>query len=84
MSGSSTALALTQQRTPIRSTPGSNTPATESPGTWQHPRIDEITRRQNASVFNCDNAMTIAYNIGMLIALFFLHKFHSNFGPKLL
>lgn len=84
MSGSSTALALSMQRTPIRSTPGSNTPVSESPGVWQHPRIDEITRRQNATVFTGDNFKTIVYNIAMVFMLFILHKTSSDFGPRLL
>lgn len=84
MSGSSTALALNKQRTPVKSTPASNAPATESPGVWQHPRIDEITRRQNATVFTGDNVKTIVYNIAMLGVLFVLHKLNSNFGPKVL
>lgn len=84
MSASSTALALSRQRTPIRSTPGNNTSVTESPGTWQHPRIEEITRRQNATVFTSDNVKTIIYNVAALFILGFIQHINSEFGPKLL
>ncbi|CAN8095850.1 unnamed protein product [Discula destructiva] len=84
MSASSTALALSKQRTPIRSTPANNTPVTESPGNWQHPRIDEITRRQNATVFASDNVKTILYNFAALFILALIQRVNADFGPKAL
>ncbi|GAB7347020.1 hypothetical protein MBLNU459_g3167t2 [Dothideomycetes sp. NU459] len=43
----------------------------QQPGTWRHPRMDEITRRQNASVFNSDNIHQIAMNGLLLVASVF-------------
>lgn len=34
--------------------------STDSPGTWRHPRIDEITRRRNATTFSDRNVRQIA------------------------
>lgn len=82
MSGTSTALALNKQRTPIKQISGINTPVTESPGSWQHPRIDEITRRQNATVFTSDNVKTIVYNVGALVIISFIQRINMDFGPK--
>lgn len=90
MSGTSTALALSKQRTPIRSTPGNNdndnttTPMTQSPGAWKHPRIDEITRRQNATVFTSDSFKTIIYNVAALFFLALIQRINTDFGPKYL
>lgn len=63
----------TPTKTPTRTpTKAPTTPVTESPGTWRHPRIEEITRRQEASTFSEKNVKRIVINIGLLIALFFL------------
>jgi len=57
---SSTALvAGGQASTPVKKTPQ----ITESPGNWKHPRLAEIIRRQNATVFTEANVRTIGYNI---------------------
>ncbi|GAB0135428.1 Unknown protein [Epichloe bromicola] len=55
--------------TPIKSTPTKPAPATDSPGTWRHPRLNEITRRQNATSFTEKNVRQIAYNVVTLLAL---------------
>jgi len=44
--------------------------ATPSPGSWRHPRFEEIARRQKANTFNDSNLRRIAYNSGFLLALF--------------
>lgn len=82
---STTALSLSRSRTssgafltPSKSTPG---PVTESPGNWQHPRIKEITRRQNATVFNTHNVKTIVYNIGAILIIHLIHLSVARFGP---
>ncbi|KAI1357779.1 nuclear pore complex component-domain-containing protein [Xylaria arbuscula] len=63
----------TPTKTPTRTpTKAPATPVTESPGTWRHPRIEEITRRQEASNFSEKNVKRIAINICLLIALVFL------------
>lgn len=88
MSGSATSLAVSKHRsdlTPYKTTPSKNTPiVVDSPGNWQHPRIDEITRRQNATVFTSDNVRTIIYNITALVITSFIHKINTNYGPNFL
>ncbi|CAM1508356.1 Fc.00g052040.m01.CDS01 [Cosmosporella sp. VM-42] len=54
--------------TPVMSTPVKGTPVTDSPGTWRHPRLDEITRRRNATTFSDKNVRRIAYNVVALLA----------------
>ena len=36
---------------------------TPSPGTWRHPRFDEIARRQKASTFDASNVHKILFNV---------------------
>ncbi|KAK2606192.1 hypothetical protein QQS21_003362 [Conoideocrella luteorostrata] len=55
--------------TPVKSTPTAATPNTDSPGTWRHPRLNEITRRQNATSFTEKNVRQIAYNVVALLLL---------------
>ncbi|KAK2744770.1 hypothetical protein FQN55_006526 [Onygenales sp. PD_40] len=45
---------------------------TASPGTWRHPQLKEIVRRQNASTFGDRNIKRIALNGGCLVASGFL------------
>lgn len=88
MSGSSTAVAVNKHRanlTPSKTTPSKQiAPVVESPGNWQHPRIKEITRRQNRTVFTSDNVKTIIYNITALVITSFIQKIIDDFGPRLL
>lgn len=42
------------------SAPGSG--ASQTPGKWRHPRLDEIVRRQNASIFGPNNARRLLSN----------------------
>lgn len=44
-------------------------------GTWKHPRFDEITRRQNATVFGSEHANRVAFNAALLVASFFAPAF---------
>ncbi|OAA75756.1 Nuclear pore complex component [Akanthomyces lecanii RCEF 1005] len=55
--------------TPTTSTPVKGAPAsaTDSPGTWRHPRLNEITRRREATTFSEKNVRRIAYNIIALL-----------------
>ncbi|KAF3770685.1 hypothetical protein M406DRAFT_33644 [Cryphonectria parasitica EP155] len=86
MSGSSTALAVSKPRfnvTPSKTTPSKAIPpATESPGNWQHPRIDEITRRQSATLFTSDNVKTVIYNVTALFVVGFVHRIHDDFSSR--
>lgn len=57
--------------TPTRSTPIKAAAAapTDSPGTWRHPRLNEITRRREATTFSEKNVRRIAYNIVALLSI---------------
>ncbi|KAL7949007.1 nuclear pore complex component domain-containing protein [Trichoderma barbatum] len=56
--------------TPVKQI-GAATPS-DSPGTWRHPRLDEITRRRDATNFTEKNVRRIAYNIVALLAMWSL------------
>ncbi|KHN95779.1 Nuclear pore complex component [Metarhizium album ARSEF 1941] len=58
--------------TPVPSTPTKASPAVDSPGTWRHPRLNEITQRQSATSFSEKNVRHIAYNIVALLAMWAL------------
>lgn len=58
--------------TPVKSTPVKASPIPDSPGTWRHPRLDEITRRRDASTFSEKNIRRIAYNVIALLAMWSL------------
>ncbi|KAI1853781.1 hypothetical protein JX266_001765 [Neoarthrinium moseri] len=62
-------MSSTLQRT--ISTPTKNATATvqESPGNWRHPRLAEITRRQNATTFGEKNVRRIAWNIALFVGI---------------
>lgn len=47
-------------------------PIQDSPGTWRHPRLAEINRRQEATTFSEKNVRRIAVNICAFAALFVL------------
>lgn len=57
--------------TPVRpSTPVAQSASSASQtGTWRHPKMDEIVRRQNASNFTDQNVRNILYNIGGIITV---------------
>lgn len=62
--------------TPVRpSTPVAQT-ASSIPrtGTWRHPKMDEIVRRQNASSFTDRNVRNILYNSGGILMVFFVAR----------
>ena len=45
--------------------------STPSPGSWQHPRSDEIARRTKANTFDESNLRKIVWNGGALAVLFY-------------
>jgi len=51
--------------TPVRpSTPvAQSRPSTPTTGTWKHPKLDEIVRRQNAARFSADDVKKVLYNL---------------------
>ncbi|KAI1821571.1 nuclear pore complex component-domain-containing protein [Xylaria intraflava] len=57
-------------------------PATESPGTWQHPRLQEIHRRQEASTFTEKNIKRIVFNILLVLGWVILHTFIEKALPS--
>ena len=63
-------------------TKASATPVTDSPGVWRHPRIEEITRRQEASTFTDKNLRHIVLNVALSVALYILRSFASSFLSK--
>ena len=58
--------------TPAKATPVKGAPVTDSPGTWRHPRLDEITRRRNTTTFSEKNVRQVAYNVAALLMLWSL------------
>ncbi|KFH47667.1 Meiotically up-regulated gene 31 protein-like protein [Hapsidospora chrysogenum ATCC 11550] len=58
--------------TPVKTTTASEAPVTDSPGTWRHPRLDEITRRRNATTFTEKNVRQIAYGAVGLVSIWLL------------
>jgi nucleoporin POM34 len=80
---STQALALNKTRTsgalttPSKPTPA---PAAESPGNWQHPRMKEITRRQQATTFGSDNVKTIIYNLAALVIIHLVRLAAAGYG----
>lgn len=81
---STTALALSKTRssgaltTPSKATPS---PVADSPGNWQHPRMKEITRRQQATTFGSDNVKTILYNIAAVMVIHLIRLAAAGYGP---
>ncbi|KAH8771975.1 nuclear pore complex component-domain-containing protein [Diaporthe sp. PMI_573] len=82
---STQALALNKTRsygalaTPTKATPA---PLADSPGNWQHPRIKEITRRQQATTFGSDNVKTIIYNLAAVIIIHLIRLAAAEYGPS--
>ncbi|KAK7421808.1 hypothetical protein QQX98_002024 [Neonectria punicea] len=69
--------------TPLRSTPVKKTAIPDSPGTWRHPQLNEITRRRNATDFSEKNIRQIAYNFVALLGLWSTQLLtRLNVGPQ--
>ncbi|KAK5119860.1 hypothetical protein LTR85_007186 [Meristemomyces frigidus] len=58
--------AVTPQKAGTRRQQSS--PAISTPGQWQHPRMDEVIRRQNTSNFDGSNMRVVGLNAGMMLA----------------
>ncbi|KAI1305641.1 nuclear pore complex component-domain-containing protein [Xylaria venustula] len=75
--------AQTAVSTPVRTpTKAPATPTSETPGSWRHPRIEEIARRQEASTFTEKNIRRIAINLSLLIVLIILLPFVKKTLPS--
>nr|XP_036582873.1 nuclear pore complex component [Colletotrichum truncatum]KAF6791769.1 nuclear pore complex component [Colletotrichum truncatum] len=68
-------------RTPVKSTPQKPTAVVDSPGTWRHPRLNEITRRRNATTFSEKNVRSIALNIAFLVSLWLSQVLARSYIP---
>ncbi|KAI1376458.1 NPCC-domain-containing protein [Hypoxylon crocopeplum] len=75
----SLSMAQTSFSTPKKSTPA--TPVTDSPGTWQHPRLQEIIRRQDATNFTDNNIKHITINVAVLATCILIHSFLTRVLP---
>ncbi|KEY71926.1 hypothetical protein S7711_09433 [Stachybotrys chartarum IBT 7711] len=71
-------MATLVKSTPVKQTLSAPV-ASDSPGTWRHPRLNEITRRRNATTFTDKNVRRIAYNVVALLALWFLHAVATRY-----
>ncbi|KAI0599168.1 nuclear pore complex component-domain-containing protein [Biscogniauxia sp. FL1348] len=66
--------------TPTKATAAA--PIADSPGTWRHPRLEEISRRQEAANFTERNAKRVAVNIALFFSLIIAHTVLSNVLPS--
>ncbi|KAL2760708.1 hypothetical protein ACRALDRAFT_1073554 [Sodiomyces alcalophilus JCM 7366] len=56
-------------QTPLKSTPKNTPPVTESPGTWRHPRLNEIARRREATTFSDKNVRRIFWSVLAIVGV---------------
>ncbi|TVY40101.1 Ubp5-interacting protein [Lachnellula occidentalis] len=78
----SSAVARPSTPSNIPRTPSAlSTPVT---GTWKHPDLDEIVRRQNASNFTDRNMRMLMFNFGGMITVWFFGRQLWNSLPNLL
>ena len=56
---------------------------TPSPGTWRHPKFDEIARRQKASTFDVSNVHRILFNI-LALACTWALGWAADYGYELI
>ncbi|KAK5166470.1 uncharacterized protein LTR77_008013 [Saxophila tyrrhenica] len=56
-----------QISTPTGTPPSQQPSSPATPGRWQHPRMDEVIRRQSASNFDNSNVRTIGVNLVVLL-----------------
>jgi nucleoporin POM34 len=67
-------LSAGEMSTPVKATPTKGSPVTDSPGTWRHPRLDEITRRRNATTFSEKNVRQLAYSVAGIMAIWLVRS----------
>ncbi|KAG8628556.1 hypothetical protein KVT40_004429 [Elsinoe batatas] len=77
-----------QQNKSLPPSPGPQTPRSQKllplqqPGTWRHPQMDEIARRQNAASFNSENVRSAIQNGLFFVISLAAPKFTSAFAPN--
>lgn len=54
-------------------------PAVSTPGRWQHPRMEEIVRRQNASCFNPGDSRIVVLNAAAIVFTFIAQPYLSSY-----
>ncbi|CAG8956353.1 hypothetical protein HYFRA_00003734 [Hymenoscyphus fraxineus] len=69
--------------TPTRLPQAPSAPATPVTGTWRHPKMDEIIRRQNAASFTDRNIITILYNLGGMTVVYSIGRSIWKYFPSL-
>ncbi|GAM83874.1 hypothetical protein ANO11243_018640 [Dothideomycetidae sp. 11243] len=65
------------------STPKAQVPiVSNQPGTWRHPQIDDIARRQNRSVFNSENFRSASKHAFFFLVALLTPAFAQTFFPR--
>ena len=59
-------------------------PAASTPGRWQHPRMEEIVRRQNASCFNPGDSRIVVLNAAAIVFTFIAQPYLSSYVSRVL
>jgi hypothetical protein len=54
-------------------------PAISTPGRWQHPRMDEIVRRQNSSCFNPGDSRIVILNAAVVVFTLIAQPYLSSY-----
>ncbi|PNS21198.1 hypothetical protein CAC42_3536 [Sphaceloma murrayae] len=68
---------------PSPQTPRSQTQQiAQQPGTWRHPQMDEITRRQNAATFSTENVRSAIQNGLYFVVALAAPNLTAAFAPK--
>lgn len=67
--------------TPIKQIGRADASVKESPGNWKHPKLQEITRRQNKTTFSEKNVLQIAYNVAIMAGLHLLRQWVLPLTP---
>lgn len=72
---------ITPQKSPATpsGTPNGSPAIIMTPGRWQHPRMDEIVRRQNASCFNPGDARIVVLNLVVIVLTFIAQPYLSSY-----
>lgn len=72
---------ITPQKSPATpsGTPNGSPAIIVTPGRWQHPRMDEIVRRQNASCFNPGDARIVVLNLVVIVLTLIAQPYLSSY-----